>query len=218
MLKDVKITFIIPTIGRETLKDTLSCLLMQTNPNWRAVVIFDGIESNIDVSDERIEIVEAPKIGIGKNSAGRVRNYGILYAETEWVAFVDDDDAIKKEYVEIFLNETQKYTNDVIIFRMLNFDGDILPKNKTYNFYECSVGISFAVKKEIFDSGMTFDPSHLEDYKYLNKLRENNYNIMISPYILYFVRNYDTEQELPLCDRTFINYYFISDKTDEVLI
>jgi glycosyltransferase involved in cell wall biosynthesis len=79
MLKDVKITFIIPTIGRETLKDTLSCLLMQTNPNWRAVVIFDGIESNIDVSDERIEIVEAPKIGIGKNSAGRVRNYGILY-------------------------------------------------------------------------------------------------------------------------------------------
>ncbi len=217
-MKDAKITFIIPTIGRKTLKETLLSLIKQTNPNWRAVVIFDGIESNIEISDERIEILEAPKIGIGENSAGRVRNYGILHAETEWVAFVDDDDAIKKEYVEIFLTESQKYKNDVIIFRMLNFDGDILPKNKTYNFYQCSVGISFAVKKEIFDSGMFFDPSHLEDYKYLNKLRENNYNIMISPYVLYFVRNYDTEQDVPLCDRIFINYYVISDKTEDTLV
>ena len=42
------ITFIIPTIGRNTLTRTVISLLQQTNKNWKAIIIFDGIKSNID--------------------------------------------------------------------------------------------------------------------------------------------------------------------------
>ena len=39
-----KITFIIPTIGRDTLSNTIKSLEEQTNQNWNAIIIFDGIK------------------------------------------------------------------------------------------------------------------------------------------------------------------------------
>lgn len=78
----------------------------QTITNWKAIVIFDGIKPNIYETDPRITIIKTPiKLGQGYNSAGLVRNYGIKFANTEWVAFVDDDDSITPNYVESFLSE-----------------------------------------------------------------------------------------------------------------
>jgi glycosyltransferase involved in cell wall biosynthesis len=205
---ETKITFIIPTIGRTTLKDTLLSLINQTNPHWKAIVIFDGIEIDNNIVgfyDERIKVIKSSKLGEGHNSAGNVRNYGIQFAETEWIAFVDDDDSIKNTYVDIFLNEIIKYNYiDLIIFRMLDH-GLILPPDNVNNFEHCRVGISFALKKYIFDSGIVFEPSTYEDFFLLNKIRENNFTIMISPYLLYFVKKCDTSIELPNSNRVFIN-------------
>ena len=36
------ITFIIPTLNRSTLADTIISLLSQTNTQWKAIIIFDG--------------------------------------------------------------------------------------------------------------------------------------------------------------------------------
>jgi glycosyltransferase involved in cell wall biosynthesis len=186
------ITFIIPTIGRSTLSKTLDCLINQTNPNWKAIVIFDGISPTIQNTDPRICIIESPKLGQGINSAGLVRNYGITFADTEWVAFVDDDDNLSRRYVDIFIEESSEYTlADIIIFRMRVLDGNIFPKLSTESFYQNQVGISFAVKKKIFDDEHIFIPSTAEDFIYLDGARNKKYNIMISPYVTYFVRNYE---------------------------
>jgi glycosyltransferase involved in cell wall biosynthesis len=186
------LTFIIPTIGRSTLSKTLDCLINQTNPNWKAIVIFDGISSTIQNTDPRICIIESPKLGQGTNSAGLVRNYGITFADTEWVAFVDDDDNLSRRYVDIFILESSKYKlADIIIFRMRMFDGDILPKLSTESFYQNQVGISFATKKKLFDDEHIFIPSVAEDFIYLDGARNKKYNIMISPFVTYFVRNYE---------------------------
>jgi glycosyltransferase involved in cell wall biosynthesis len=185
------ITFIIPTIGRDTLSNTLDCLINQSNPNWKAIVIFDGITSTIQNTDPRIRIIESEKLGQGHNSAGLVRNYGITFADTEWVAFVDDDDNLSKRYVDIFIEESSAYTKaDIIIFRMEASPDLILPSLSTEDFYHTYVGISFAVKKKIFDEGHLFVPSSTEDFYYLDEARNKKYNIMISPYVTYFVRNY----------------------------
>ena len=186
------ITFIIPTIGRSTLSKTLDCLINQSNPNWKAIVIFDGIFSSIIYTDPRIRIIESPKLGEGTNGAGLVRNYGITFADTEWVAFVDDDDNLSRRYVDIFIEETNAYTlADIIIFRMEAYKDCILPKFSTDTFYFEEVGISFAVKKKVFDEGHVFIPSKKEDFVYLDEARNKKYNIMISPYVTYFVRNYN---------------------------
>ncbi len=186
------ITFIIPTIGRSTLSNTLDCLIKQTIPNWKAIVIFDGISSTIQPTDPRIRIIESPKLGQGHNSAGLVRNYGITFADTEWVAFVDDDDSLSNNYVEILLKESGVYAlADIIIFRMVNNFGIISPILSTDTFFVCDVGISFAVKKKLFDEGHVFIPSNIEDFCYLDEARNKKYNIMISPYVTYFVNKYE---------------------------
>ena len=196
------ITFIIPTIGRSTLPKTLDSLINQTNPNWKAIVIFDGVSSTIQPKDPRIRIIESPKLGQGTNNAGLVRNYGITFADTEWLAFVDDDDSVANNYVEIFIKELCAYPLvDIVLFRMEHYHGIIFPSLSTETFYHNHVGISFAIKKKIFDEGHIFIPSNAEDFYYLDGARNKKYKIMISPHVTYFVRKYDQPKNPQLGNR-----------------
>lgn len=207
------ITFIIPTIGRKSLINSIQSLINQTNESWKAIIIFDGIKSNINVEyyDKRIKIIEIEKMGLNQNSAGNVRNYGMSLVETEWIAFLDDDDIISNDYVDIFYKELNinKYDNidlDVIIFRM-KIENRIVPKLNTDNFYICDVGISFIIKKYIYDNGIKFIPNSAEDYLYLDNIRKNGYKIMISPHIKYFVRQnlFEYKDEKVIGNRVYIN-------------
>jgi len=194
-----KITFIIPTIGRSTLQQTIQCLLQQTNPAWKAIIVFDGIDPTVQNTDNRITILKHAKLGVA-NYAGAVRNHGISHATTEWIAFVDDDDGIKNTYVAAFYQEI-KYGSDIILFRMI-LNGRILPSINATNFYKSQVGISFAVKKCIFDNGTVFEPSECEDFYFLDKCRKK-YRILLSPFLVYFVRNYNTNLNV-VANRVFI--------------
>lgn len=212
-MKDRLITFIIPTIGRSTLINSINSLKNQTIKDWRAIIIFDGISCNIDIDidDNRIKVLECEKKGININSAGEVRNYGISFVETKWIAFLDDDDIIETDYIETFYNEINLCNDlhidlDLIIFRM-NDNGRIIPKLKTDNFYLCDVGISFIFKKEIYDEGCKFTPDGAEDFLYLDKIRAFGKRIMISPYVKYYVRTSDfiIDENNNIGNRVFIN-------------
>jgi len=205
ILKKNKITFIIPTIGRDTLTNSIQSLLNQRNNNWEAIIIFDGIKPNIEVNDKRIKVMQIDKKGRDKNSAGLVRNIGIKYANTNWIGYLDDDDYLANDYIDCFYNELNlNHDMDVLIFRM-NDKNKILPELKTDNFYLNHVGISFVMKKKIFDNNLIFVPSSSEDFEYLNLMRNNNYKIIISPYIKYFVRSEDMNNNV-FGNRVKINF------------
>jgi len=198
------LTFIIPTIGRETLSLTLQSLKNQTITNWKAIVIFDGIEPTISETDPRITIIKTHiKLGQGYNSAGLVRNYGIKFVNTEWVAFVDDDDSITPNYMESFLSELW-LDPDVIIFRM-TLDDRVCPSIDSTNFFIKNVGISFAVKTELV-SKFIFIPSIEEDFEFLDKVRLKKYKIVLSPYITYSVNKYNSINNPLMGKRGFVNY------------
>jgi len=203
---DAFVTFIIPTIGRETLPQTLKSLINQTDINWKTIVIFDGISSTIETLDSRIKIIESEKLGQGKNSAGLVRNYGMQFVDTEWIAFVDDDDCVSHDYVAVLKKEILEYDAvDLIIFRMEFGDG-ICPNLESDSFYRNDVGISFACKTELFKNGNKFEPSEVEDFKYLDNARNKNYKIMVSPHITYFVKKYEQNLNDKKGNRVFINF------------
>lgn len=210
------ITFIIPTIGRLTLKNSIDSLLNQTIKEWKAIIIFDGIHPNIDVDDTRIKIVEINKKGENINNAGLVRNHGISLSNTKWIGFLDDDDILSNDYIEIFNKELLQNITinlDVIIFRM-KLNDRIIPKLNCDNFYVCDVGISYILKKEIFDNGIIFQPSGAEDFVHLDEIRKNGYKMMISPYIKYYVRCEEYKEDGILGERVFIN---ISNKFIDVV-
>lgn len=197
------LTFIIPTIGRDTLATTLDSLRAQSDKRWKAIVLFDGIPPTLESPDPRISILTCPKLGQGKNHAGRVRNIGMEKATTEWVGFVDDDDTLSPQYTQTFYQEIASYPKmDTIIFRMSQ-GNIILPPLSIDTFQKNYVGISFAMRRSLFQK-FKMEPSATEDYDLLDRIRSGGHPMMISPYTLYFVR--DAKKEIDVCGyRVLIN-------------
>jgi glycosyltransferase involved in cell wall biosynthesis len=184
---DTKITFIIPSINRPSLPRTIDSLIRQKNPNWKAIIIFDGVKSNINITDNRFSIINIDKIG-KRNNAGEVRNIAIKEVNTEWCGFVDDDDMLLNNYVELFYEYiTNESYLDLILFRMKIFK-NIVPKNNKDNLFVNNVGISFCTKTNILKE-YKFIASDTEDFNLINRLNKDKKKIMISDKIAYLVRN-----------------------------
>ena len=194
------ITFIIPSIGRDTLLYTIESLYNLQISDWRAIVVFDGIKNdnlnekinNIDTLKKIIIINSDIKYGniSVRNSAGLVRNIGIesINFPTEWVGFVDDDDTISPYYINNLKSELLLNHNiDVCIFRMMYENGYVLPTKYDRNIMKNRVGISFALKKDIIDKNL-FINNPFEDYIFLKELQNKGFKILISSYISYYVR------------------------------
>ena len=87
---------------------------------------------------------------------------------------------------------------------MVQKDKNILPELSSEVILEQHVGISFSVKKKLFDEGCVFIPSLIEDFCYLKEAWDRHYKIMISPYIRYFVRDYNCPEDDNIGKRSFI--------------
>lgn len=198
---DALVTFIIPSKGRKCIKFTLLSLLAQSDSRWQAIVIFDGsskVAPKLNrLTDPRIKyVVQTFSVGgdRDKNWAGTVRNFGVQYANTEWVAFVDDDDSLASNYVyNLAMHVQYRPDVDCVIFRLTycspwNFHGRVLPRMKDASFQATHVGISFAVRRNVFFCGLSFRPSPIEDFMFLENMRLNRNVMVISHGVHYFVK------------------------------
>lgn len=190
------VTFVIPTIARRTLINTIKSLKIQTNSNWNAIVIYDGNSEQKQLfveevcNDYRIKVLATNKIiGIRdrnkdntfRGAAGLVRNIGIREANGIWVGFVDDDDTLHESYVE-WLTE---YDCDIVVFKMKYHNGSVIPN--TDELKAGSVGISFAVKSKLIKTNdIEFINNCSEDYIFLKKCISFG-KYIISDKVAYFV-------------------------------
>lgn len=182
------ITFIIPSINRPTIDNTIQSLLNQTNPNWNCIILYDGVIGK-EFNDPRIKTLNLEKIGKKgerHGNAGLVRNKGIQMCETEWIGFIDDDDTINCEYVETLFKKYQSY--DFVVWRMKTTDGNIYPELTRNNIKINRVGISISFKNKFPEA--LFDSNHdSEDFEFVNKLKNITHNFIITPEIYYNVRH-----------------------------
>jgi hypothetical protein len=202
--KSTFITFIIPTIGRHSLIDTIDSLYKLNSEDWRAIIVFDCIGNNIIINNlyeeitkidihNKIKIIENDK-HIGnqskRNSAGLVRNIGIATIDflTEWIGFVDDDDTLSPYYINNLKTEI-KITPDIelCIFRMIYENGFVLPGKYDRNLLRGKVGISFALKYDLTLKYL-FTNNPFEDFIYLKTIQTAGIKILISSFISYYVR------------------------------
>ena len=152
-------------------------MIAQTDKDWKAIIIYDGVEGR-EFSDRRIKTIHIEKTGSG-TKAGLVRNVGITNCDTEWIGFLDDDDSLDIDYVKTL----KKYLDyDIVIFRMVYPNGDIRPQLKDEKIRFANVGISFAYKNK----GILFDENKKgEDFAFISKIIKDNY--IITPEICYKV-------------------------------
>lgn len=186
-------TFIVPTIGRNTLERSLKSLLNQTDPDWNALVIADSVpDFRLPQLDNRIYSVNLlSKTGGGDHQGGYVRNQGIFHASGDWIAFVDDDDRLDKEYVAWLRADCADC--DLLVFRMKHFDGNIVPPLhvKRGEQLGCgNVGISFAIRTAWQrQHKLLFGNSTIEDWAFLEVARSYKARFKISPHLAYYVRD-----------------------------
>jgi hypothetical protein len=197
------IGFVVPSIGRDSIKFTLQSLTNQTNPNWKCWVGFDGkceddIDKNNLIEDSRINYLYfKDKLGVSAHhgNAGYVRNSIISHIteDCDWIGFVDDDDTLSKFYIEILELEKTKFKFDCCIFRM-RYDEDnqkVIPPFGMNHLQQNYVGISFCVsKKFIAENNIKFTNDNAEDFKFLKEINDKGGKIYISPHITYNVNGH----------------------------
>lgn len=182
------ITFIIPSVNRPTLERSVTSLLNQTNNNWKAIIVFDGVDG-ITFDDPRITTYKIDKLGLfGPNNgqSGLVRNFGINECDTEWIGFLDDDDTIHPEYVDKLFK--QYNDKDFVVWRMKYENGIVLPPLLMNDLRFTKVGISFCYKNK-FDNLLFDINKNGEDFDFLIKLKGLTTNWIITPEIYYNVRH-----------------------------
>lgn len=191
---DALITFIIPTMNRVTLFNTIYSLISQTIDKWKAIVIFDGCSPSDQhllaaLNDKRFLCITITKLGT-ENHAGYVRNIGLELADTSWVGFVDDDDILTPNYIERLQEEIAITPSaDAIVFKMAD-RGRIVPPLNYNSIVIGEVGISFAYKRSLIKEGFLFEPSSIEDFNLLKKMEIAKKQIVFSPFITYLVRHH----------------------------
>jgi hypothetical protein len=198
--RNVLITFIIPTINRNTLINALHSLLNQYESNWKAIIVFDGIIPSDNkllalLSDSRFLYISVNKVGKLKDSigihgtAGYVRNIGMSLVTTPWIGFLDDDDILLPNYTSNLMEEIVLTPSaDLILFRMVDTN-KIYPPSNVKKIISGLVGISFCFKTQLYQLGFKFKQSEHEDYYLIKDIQDAIHTIVMSPYITYIVRN-----------------------------
>lgn len=116
-MKNKYISFIMPIYNTASkyLEKSINSVLSQKNPDYELIIIDDG--SNEDTKEflkkyeenEKIKIIHQTNSGVSA-----ARNNGILNSLGEWIAFIDADDWISEEYVDVILKKS--INADIIMF------------------------------------------------------------------------------------------------------
>jgi glycosyltransferase involved in cell wall biosynthesis len=144
------------------------------------------------LKDPRImfaSIVKTGTVSAVHSKAGYVRNVGLQWVQTPWVAFLDDDDRLTPDYVERLQEECiMTPTADLIVFKM-NDKALILPPPSSTQIVKNEIGISFAYRSSLIQKGFQFRSSEHEDYHLVHSIYQAGKQVVFSPYVTYVVRN-----------------------------
>lgn len=162
--------------------------MKQKNPNWECIIIYDGVDGPT-FNDKRIRTIQIKKTGNIINNIGQsglVRNHGIINTNTEWIGFLDDDDTLDPNYVNVLFKKYSSY--DLVIWRMKDKRGNIFPRLSNTNIKFGNIGISICYKNK-FGKILFDENKNGEDFDMVKKLLSLTNNFIITPEIYYNVRN-----------------------------
>lgn len=134
-----KVTIVIPVYNSEKyIAKCLESVLNQTYKDFEILVINDGSKDNSKkIIDEYAEKYPEKIKAIHQENKGVsiTRNNAIKMVKTEYIMFMDNDDFIDKDYIEVLVENIEKEKYDVVIsgYRRPNENGKILKTMKLEN-------------------------------------------------------------------------------------
>ncbi len=149
------VSVIIPVYNAEPyLKQCLDSVLAQTFKNIEIIIINDCSNDNSFQIIEEYRKTDSRIISISlKKTAGpgNARNEGIKAATGKYIVFIDSDDWITEDYVEILYNNIEKYNCDMVSANFYIYDdktGRLKTDKNPKDLYNADFNIS--KKKQYF--------------------------------------------------------------------
>ena len=134
-MKEIKVSLIIPVYNVEKyIRQCLESAINQTLKDIEIIVVNDGTKDNSMkiveeyLSDERIKIVNKENGGVSSS-----RNTGMREAQGKYVYFIDSDDFVDKEVLDILYKNSEKEKMD-IVFSNFSYYNDRTKKEKRAKF------------------------------------------------------------------------------------
>lgn len=113
----IKASIIIPVYNAEKYLDKcLNSIKNQTESNFEAIIINDGSTDKSEniikkyLIDKRFKLFSQENHGIGYS-----RNKGIKESNGKYLVFIDSDDYIENDFLEIMLNKIEENNLDIVI-------------------------------------------------------------------------------------------------------
>lgn len=113
-----RITVIIPVCDTHVkhLPDALDSVLAQTSHLWDCIVVDDTTTQDINIDAIGAPWAILKRTGEGKKGPGFARNLGAHHATTEFVLFLDADDFLMPEALEIMLEVKDELPNTTFVY------------------------------------------------------------------------------------------------------
>lgn len=150
-----KISVIIPLFNAEkTISKCIKSLLEQTFSDFELILVNDGSSDRslntckyFGEMDSRITIINKENEGSIK-----ARSTGIKAAIGEYITFVDADDWVSKDYLQVLNNEVINSEHDIVVgnmYKVISKSSLIKVKNKSWFFNENKTYTDESIKKEL---------------------------------------------------------------------
>ena len=132
------VSVIIPVYNVEQYLDKcVQSVINQTYKNIEVILVDDGSPDNCpkmcdeySVCDKRIKVIHKSNGGLSD-----ARNAGIDRAKGDYITFVDSDDYVEDNYVELLLHSVHKYNADISCGKQNVLYGDSIVKAYTGKHY-----------------------------------------------------------------------------------
>ena len=109
----MRFDIILPTIGRDSLATAVKSVVDQTYDDWILHVVGDGIDAQhlpeIDPVFDNPRIRCYSMVERHASYGANARNFGISAGESEWIAYIDDDDEWLPLHLATIVNLSSQY-------------------------------------------------------------------------------------------------------------
>ena len=117
-MKSNLVSILIPVYnGEEYLEETVSSILNQSYKEFELIIINDGssdntkvICDNLEKFDKRIRIIHKENTGVS-----HTRNVALDNARGKYIAFIDSDDSVHKDYLKILVNSMENSNGQLAV-------------------------------------------------------------------------------------------------------
>ena len=150
------ISVVVPVYKVENyLKKCVDSILCQTYDNLEIILVDDGSPDSCPKMCDDYMLIDKRIKAIHKNNGGLsdARNAGIEIATGRYITFVDSDDFLYVNAIEVLYDNIKKYNSDISIggHKVIYSDGKIINR---FNNKEYCIGPEETLRKILYDDGI----------------------------------------------------------------